>query len=77
MTNYIIVKFPVLCEAFSSVSLFPIWPGFNGAIYEPPFKDFDLLNMLFFLSPSFSLIDATHKDVDVLLLLSNSAYYVA
>lgn len=24
-----------------------------------------------------SLIDATHKDVDVLLLLSNSAYYVA
>lgn len=25
----------------------------------------------------YSLIDATHKDVDVLLLLSNSAYYVA
>lgn len=25
----------------------------------------------------FSLIDATHRDVDVLLLLSNSAYYVA
>lgn len=24
-----------------------------------------------------SLIDATHRDVDVLLLLSNSAYYVA
>lgn len=26
---------------------------------------------------TFSLIDATHKDVDVLLLLSNCAYYVA
>uniref|UniRef100_A0A674K068 Inositol polyphosphate-5-phosphatase F n=1 Tax=Terrapene triunguis TaxID=2587831 RepID=A0A674K068_9SAUR len=25
----------------------------------------------------YSLIDATHKDVDVLLLLSNSSYYVA
>lgn len=30
-----------------------------------------------FPHPIFSLIDATHKDVDVLLLLSNSAYYVA
>lgn len=29
------------------------------------------------LSYLFSLIDATHRDVDVLLLLSNSAYYVA
>lgn len=30
-----------------------------------------------FIFLPFSLIDATHKDVDVLLLLSNSAYYVA
>uniref|UniRef100_A0A663EF55 Inositol polyphosphate-5-phosphatase F n=1 Tax=Aquila chrysaetos chrysaetos TaxID=223781 RepID=A0A663EF55_AQUCH len=29
------------------------------------------------IKPSPLLIDATHKDVDVLLLLSNSAYYVA
>lgn len=34
-------------------------------------------NYLFFFFSFLSLIDATHKDVDVLLLLSNSAYYVA
>ncbi|XP_026080698.1 phosphatidylinositide phosphatase SAC2-like [Carassius auratus] len=58
------------CKALSIVSLFPVCPGFNGTIYGPLFQDVDLFS-------SFSLIDATHKDVDVLLLLSNSAYYVA
>lgn len=32
---------------------------------------------IIWVSCLFSLIDAAHRDVDVLLLLSNSAYYVA
>lgn len=68
------VKFHAFCKALSIVSLSSVRPGFNGTIYGPLFQGSDLLLYCF---SSVSLIDATHKDVDVLLLLSNSAYYVA